>query len=192
MGGTRLLVQRPLYDTVLGALAEAATHVPVGDPRQESTVVGPMAGLRQLENVERYLALGEARVVAGGRRLDIDGGFYYAPTVLADMANDSRVVQEEIFGPVLTVQPFDTEEEAIALANSTVYGLAAGLHTSDVARAHRVAGKLRAGIVWVNSWAVLDAALPFGGVGQSGYGRENGPEGLDAYLQTKSVFVPTD
>jgi len=192
MGGTRLLVHRDLYDTVLGALAEAAKHVPVGDPRQEGTVVGPMAGLNHLENVERYVGLGEGRVVAGGHRLDIDGGYFYAPTVLADLANDSRAVQEEIFGPVLTVQPFETEDEAVAMANSTAYGLAAGLHTNDVARAHRVAAKLRAGIVWVNSWAVLDAALPFGGYGQSGHGRENGPEGLDAYLQTKSVFVPTD
>jgi acyl-CoA reductase-like NAD-dependent aldehyde dehydrogenase len=192
MGGTRLLVHRDLYDTVLGALAEAAKHVPVGDPRQETTIVGPMAGLNHLENVERYVGLGEGRVVAGGHRLDIDGGFFYAPTVLADLANDARVVQEEIFGPVLTVQPFETEDEVVAMANSTSYGLAAGLHTNDVARAHRVAAKLRAGIVWVNSWAVLDAALPFGGYGQSGHGRENGPEGLDAYLQTKSVFVPTD
>jgi acyl-CoA reductase-like NAD-dependent aldehyde dehydrogenase len=192
MGGTRLLVHRTHYDTVLGALAEAATHVPVGDPREETTIVGPMAGLKHLENVERYVGLGEGRVVAGGKRLDIDGGYYYAPTVLADVANDSRVVQEEIFGPVLTVQTFETEEEAVTLANSTPYGLAAALHTNDLARAHRVAAKLRAGIVWVNSYAVLDASLPFGGVGQSGYGRENGPEALDAYLQTKSVFIPTD
>ena len=192
MGGTRLLVHRDLYDTVLGALAEAATHLPVGDPRQESTVVGPMAGPHHLENVERYIALGEGRVVAGGHRLDIDGGYFYAPTVLADVADDARVVQEEIFGPVLTVQRFDTEDEAVAMANGTPYGLAAGLHTNDVARAHRVAAKLRAGIVWVNSWAVLDAALPFGGYGRSGHGRENGPEGLDEYLQTKSVYLPTD
>jgi acyl-CoA reductase-like NAD-dependent aldehyde dehydrogenase len=191
MGGTRLLVHRSLYDTVLGALAEAATHVPVGDPMEEATVVGPMAGPHQLENVERYIALGEARVVAGGHRLDIGGGYYYAPTVLADVANDARVVQEEVFGPVLTVQPFDTEDEAVALANSTVFGLAAGLHTRDVARAHRVAARLRAGIVWVNSWAVLDSALPFGGYGQSGHGREHGPEALDEYLQTKSVYIPT-
>ncbi len=191
MGGTRLLVHRSLYDTVLGALAEAATHVPVGDPLNPQTVVGPMVGLKQLENVERYIALGEGRVVAGGHRLDIGGGFFYAPTVLADLDNDARCVQEEIFGPVLTVQAFDTEDEALALANGTPFGLAAGLHTRDVARAHRVAAKLRAGIVWINSWAVLDSALPFGGYGQSGYGREHGPEALDAYLQTKSVYVPT-
>jgi acyl-CoA reductase-like NAD-dependent aldehyde dehydrogenase len=191
MGGTRLLVHHSLYDTVLGALADAATHVPVGDPADPATVVGPMAGLKQLENVERYLALGEGRVVAGGHRLDLGGGYFFAPTVLADLDNTARCVQEEIFGPVLTVQAFETEEEAITLANSTAYGLAAGLHTRDVARAHRVAAKLRAGIVWINSWAVLDAALPFGGYGQSGYGREHGPEALDAYLQTKSVFLPT-
>ncbi|TDC40308.1 aldehyde dehydrogenase family protein [Micromonospora sp. KC213] len=191
MGGTRLLVHRSVYETVLGALAEAATHVPVGDPLDPATVVGPMAGLKQLENVERYLALGEGRVVVGGHRLDLGGGYFYAPTVLADLDNTARCVQEEIFGPVLTVQPFDTEEEAVTLANSTPYGLAAGLHTRDVARAHRVAAKLRAGIVWINSWAVLDAALPFGGYGQSGYGREHGPEALDAYLQTKSVYLPT-
>ncbi len=191
MGGNRLLVHRSLYDTVLGALAEAATHVPVGDPLNPQTVVGPMAGLKQLENVERYIALGEGRVVAGGHRLDIGGGFFYAPTVLADLDNDARCEQEEIFGPVLTVQAFDTEDEALALANGTPFGLAAGLHTRDVARAHRVAAKLRAGIVWINSWAVLDSALPFGGYGQSGYGREHGPEALDAYLQTKSVYVPT-
>jgi acyl-CoA reductase-like NAD-dependent aldehyde dehydrogenase len=192
MGGTRLLVHRSHYDVVLGALAEAAAHVPVGDPREETTIVGPMAGRRHLENVERYIALGEGRVVAGGRRLDMGGGYFYAPTVLADVTNDARVVQEEIFGPVITVQPFDTEDEAVALANGTRYGLAAAVHTNDVARAHRVAARLRAGIVWVNSYGVLDAALPFGGVGQSGHGRENGPEGLDAYLQTKSVYLPTD
>jgi acyl-CoA reductase-like NAD-dependent aldehyde dehydrogenase len=109
--------------------------------------------------------------------------------VLADVSQDSTFVQDEIFGPVLTVQPFDTEDEAIALANGTQYGLAAGLQTRDIARAHRVADKLRAGIVWVNGWALLDAALPFGGVNQSGYGREGGPEGLDEYLQTKSVII---
>jgi acyl-CoA reductase-like NAD-dependent aldehyde dehydrogenase len=112
--------------------------------------------------------------------------------VVADVPNDARIVQEEVFGPVLTVQPFDTEDEAVDLANGTRYGLAAGLHTRDVARAHRVADRLRSGIVWINSWAVLDSALPFGGYKQSGYGREHGPEALDGYLQIKSVFVPTN
>ena len=116
-------------------------------------------------------------------------GFFVGPTVLDGVAQDSVYVQEEIFGPVLTVQPFDTEEEAIRLANGTPYGLAAGLQTSKVDRAHRVAAELQAGIVWVNGWALLDVAMPFGGYKQSGYGRENGPEGLAEYLQTKSVIV---
>lgn len=191
MAGTRLLIQRPCYDRVLGAVAEAAARVPVGDPLDPQTVIGPLTARRHLENVEQYLALGEGRIVTGGHRIERDGGCYFAPTLVADVPNDARVVQEEVFGPVLTVQPFDTEDEAVALANGTRYGLAAGLHTRDVARAYRVAHRLRSGIIWINSWAVLDPALPFGGYKQSGYGRENGPEALDSYLQTKSVFVPS-
>ena len=109
--------------------------------------------------------------------------------MIADLPNTSRVVQEEIFGPVLTVQPFDTEDEAIALANSTEYGLASGLQTSNVARAHRVAARLQAGIVWVNDWAMLDPAVPFGGVKNSGFGREYGPEALESYSKVKSVVI---
>jgi acyl-CoA reductase-like NAD-dependent aldehyde dehydrogenase len=152
-----------------------------------------MAGERHLANVERFLAMvdgeGTGRVVVGGQRIERDGGFYIAPAVVADVPNDSRLVQDEIFGPVLTVQVFDTEEEAVALANGTPYGLAAGLHTKDVARVHRVAAKLEAGLIWVNTYGILDVSLPFGGYKASGYGREYGPEGLDEYLQTKSVYV---
>jgi acyl-CoA reductase-like NAD-dependent aldehyde dehydrogenase len=121
------------------------------------------------------------RIISGGERLELGGGFYYQPTVIAGLANDSRVVQEEVFGPVLTVQPFDSEDEAVALANSTRYGLAAGVQTTDLARAHRVAAGLQAGIVWVNDWAMLDPAIPFGGVKDSGFGREYGPEALQSY-----------
>jgi len=192
MAGTRLLAHRSCYETMLTGVAEAAARVPVGDPLDPKTMVGPLTGRRHLENVEQYIALDEGRVVTGGRRIDRNGGYFYAPTVIADVSNDARVVQEEVFGPVLTVQPFDTEDEVVAMANGTRYGLAAGLHTRDVARAHRVAARLRSGIVWVNSWAVLDSALPFGGYKQSGYGREHGPEAMDGYLQTKSVFVPLD
>jgi phenylacetaldehyde dehydrogenase len=191
MAGTRLLIHRSCYDEVLAKVAGAAAQVRVGDPRDHQTVIGPLTARRHLENVEQYIALGEGRIVTGGHRIDRDGGCFYAPTLIADVDNDARVVQEEIFGPVLTAQPFDTEDEAVALANGTRYGLAAGLHTRDVARAHRIAARLRSGIVWINSWAVLDSALPFGGYKQSGYGREHGPEALAGYLQTKSVFVPT-
>ncbi|MEX1653041.1 aldehyde dehydrogenase family protein [Streptomyces pseudovenezuelae] len=195
MGGPRLLVARSVHSTLLGILAEAVPGVPVGDPRDPATVVGPMAGEKHLKKVEEYVDLARkegGRIVCGGERLDLDGGFYYRPTVIADLSNDSRVVQEEIFGPVLTVQPFDTEDEAVALANSTPYGLASGVQTTNLARAHRVADRLQAGIVWVNDWAMLDPAVPFGGVKDSGYGREYGPEALDAYTKVKSVVVSLD
>ncbi|MEU7856115.1 aldehyde dehydrogenase family protein [Nonomuraea sp. NPDC049141] len=192
MGGPRLLVHRSLYDTVLEILAGAVAGVPVGDPFDPATVVGPMAAERHLAKVERYVALAReqgGRIVTGGERLELGGGYYYRPTIIAGLDDDSRVVQEEIFGPVLTVQPFGTEDEAVALANGTPYGLAAGLQTTDLARAHRVAARLEAGIVWVNDWAMLDPAIPFGGVKQSGYGREYGPEALESYTKVKSVVI---
>jgi acyl-CoA reductase-like NAD-dependent aldehyde dehydrogenase len=190
MAGSRLLVERPVYEAVVGALRGAVQHVPVGDPLADGTVVGPMAGPRHLAKVRGYLdrARTEPVEVVSGPERD-GGGFFIPPTVVTGPAQDSAFVQEEIFGPVLTVQPFDTEEEAVALANGTPYGLAAGLQTTDVRRAHRVAAALRAGIVWVNGWALLDPAMPFGGTGHSGFGRENGPEALAEYLQTKSVVV---
>ncbi|WP_328875701.1 aldehyde dehydrogenase family protein [Streptomyces sp. NBC_00287] len=192
MGGPRLLAARPVYDTLLGILAEAVPGVPVGDPRRPETVVGPMAGEKHLRKVEEYVDLARKEggsIVCGGERLDLDGGYYYRPTVIADLPNDSRVVQEEVFGPVLTVQPFDSEDEAVALANSTPYGLASGIQTGSLARAHRVAERLQAGIVWINDWAMLDPAVPFGGVKDSGFGREYGPEALAAYTKVKSVVV---
>ncbi|MFE9450934.1 aldehyde dehydrogenase family protein [Streptomyces sp. NPDC006739] len=195
MGGPRLLAARPVYDTLLGILAEAVPGVPVGDPGDPATVVGPMAGEKHLRKVEEYVDLARkegGRVVCGGERLDLNGGYYYRPTVIADLPNDSRVVQEEIFGPVLTVQPFDSEDEAVALANSTPYGLASGVQTGNLARAHRVAARLQAGIVWINDWAMLDPAVPFGGVKDSGFGREYGPEALAAYTKVKSVVVSLD
>jgi acyl-CoA reductase-like NAD-dependent aldehyde dehydrogenase len=191
MAGSRLLVERPVYADVLGALAAACPQVPVGDPFAPATVIGPMAGPKHLAKVRSFIdrATADGTRILGGGDPSTSDGFFVSPTVLADVAQDSPYVQEEIFGPVLTVQPFDTEEEAIRLANGTAYGLAAGLQTRDLARAHRVAASLRAGIVWVNGWSLLDVSMPFGGYKQSGYGRENGPEGLDEYLQTKSVVV---
>jgi len=192
MSGSRLLVERPVYDVVLGALGAACGHIPVGDPFAETTIVGPMTGPRHLQKVQAFLdraAQSGARVLGGGNTPGASGGFWVAPTVLADVEQDSAFVQEEIFGPVLTVQPFDTDEEAIRLANGTSYGLAAGLQTTNVTRAHNVAARLHAGIVWINGWSILDEAMPLGGYKQSGYGREGGPEGLSEYLQTKSVIV---
>ena len=190
MAGPRLLVERPIHDTVLGILEQAVPQVPFGDITAPDTVIGPLAGAAQLEKVtgmvERAVAAG-ARVVTGGEPADLGGGFYYRPTVLADVAPDAEIVVEEVFGPVLTVQPFDTEDEAVALANGTRYGLASGIQTSDLAKAHRVAAQLEAGITWVNGWAMMDPSVPFGGVKASGWGREGGPEGLDSYQRSHSI-----
>lgn len=189
MAGPRLLVERPIYETVLGILGEALPHVPFGDPQNPETVIGPLASATQLRKVasivERAKAAG-ATVVAGGEAAHRDG-FYYQPTVLADLPDDAEAVAEEVFGPVLTVQPFDTEEEAIALANGTAYGLASGIQTSDLAKAHRVAAKLQAGITWINGWAMLDPSVPFGGVKASGWGREGGPEAMESYQRAHSI-----
>ncbi len=122
-----------------------------------------MAAAKHVDKVDDYVQLAKkegGRVVCGGERLDLNGGYYYKPTVIADLPNTSRVVQEEIFGPVLTVQPFDTEGEAIEMANSTPYGLASGIQTTNLARAHRVAARLQAGIVWINDWAMLGPRHP--------------------------------
>lgn len=192
MGGPRLLVAAEIYETVLAILAEAVATIPVGDPFDPTTLMGPMVAERHLRKVDDYVTQARtegARIVAGGSRIDAGGGFFYEPTVIADLDNASTVVQEEIFGPVLTVQSFTDEAEAIALANSTPYGLASGLQTADIGRAHRVAAALQAGIVWVNDWALLDPAIPFGGVKQSGFGREYGPEVLESYTKTKSVVI---
>jgi acyl-CoA reductase-like NAD-dependent aldehyde dehydrogenase len=154
-----------------------------------------MAGERQLAKALAYIELARAeggRVITGGERLDLNGGSYLRPTVIAGLPAESRVIQEEIFGPVLTVQSFVDEDEAVALANGTPYGLAAGLQTENLARAHRVAARLQAGIVWVNDWAMLDPAVPFGGVKQSGFGREYGPEALASYTTTKSIVISLD
>jgi acyl-CoA reductase-like NAD-dependent aldehyde dehydrogenase len=194
MAGPRLLVERPLHDAIVGILSQAVPGVPIGDISDMGTVVGPLISQRQLERVEGFVERARAaggEIAVGGERLHLNGGFYYRPTVITGLPNDSEAVQEEVFGPVLTVQAFDSEEEAIALANSTRYGLAMGIQTTDLNKAQRVAKRLDAGIVWVNQWGALDEAVPFGGVKNSGYGRENGPEGMYAYTRSKSIVIST-
>jgi len=189
MAGPRLLVERPLYDQLLAILQEAVPGVPMGDITDPDTVIGPLASRDQLAKVSQLVTESVAaggRVITGGAAVEGEG-FYYQPTVIADVANDNPAVVNEVFGPVLTVQAFDTEDEAVALANSVPQGLAAGIQTSNLARAHRVSARLEAGIVWVNGWALMDPAVPFGGVKVSGWGRENGPEGLANYYRSKSV-----
>jgi acyl-CoA reductase-like NAD-dependent aldehyde dehydrogenase len=174
---------------VLAILRDAVPQVPFGDVTDPQTVIGPLISQRQLDKVSDMVAQAKAdgaEVVTGGERVDRPG-FYFQPTVLAGLPNTAEAVQEEIFGPVLTVQPFDSEDEAIELANSTRYGLASGVQTGSLAKAHRVAARLDAGITWINGWALLDPSVPFGGVKASGWGREYGPEVLQSYQRTHSI-----
>jgi len=192
MAGPRLLVERPIHDTLVGILAGAVPNVPLGRPSDPSTVIGPVVSERQLARIESYVEQARrdgGQVVVGGERLELDGGYYYKPTIITGLPNEASAVQEEVFGPVLTVQAFDTEEEAIRLANSTRYGLAAGVQTGSIARAIRVTKALKAGVQWVNGWAMLDPSVPFGGYKDSGIGRESGPEALLNYTRTKSVTI---
>ena len=195
VAGSRLLVQRAVYEEVAGRLAERAAGVVPGDPLDPATYFGPLGHEGQYRKVGEYVEVGVAegaRLAAGGTAYHSEQqpkGLYYRPTVFTDADNSMRIAQEEIFGPVLTVIPFDTEEDAVALANGTPYGLASGVHTRDVKRAHRVAKALKAGTCWVNTYTQFDSAMPMGGYKSSGYGRELGPETMESYTQTKSVWI---
>lgn len=195
VNGTRLLVQRSIYEACLGALQQIAGHIPVGDPLNPNTVMGPVISeastQRILGIIEKAQAEG-ARIVTGGQRLDGDfaSGFYLPLTILADVDHSSSLAQHEVFGPVLSVTPFDTEEEAIEMANATDYGLGAYIHTRDLRRAHHVAGQMQAGMVHVNaSGEGMQPFAPFGGMKQSGFGRLGGEQGLLEFMQTRNVWM---
>jgi len=188
--GSRLYVQSGIYDKVVAALVENAKKCAIGKPSDEATSFGPLISANQRDKVLDFIETARtegARVVTGGQKWPQSNGFYVEPTVIEDVTPDMTVVKEEIFGPVITVAKFETEEEALELANNTVYGLAAAVFTNDAKQSMRVSGALEAGTVWVNSYALLHAQAPFGGFKQSGIGRELGTYGLEAYTQVKAV-----
>lgn len=191
---TRVVVPHALHDEVVNALAAVFAGVRVGDPFATTTMMGPLAGARQRERVEGFIAQGVAaggRLAAGGRRpADLDRGFFVEPTVFADVDNSSVIAQEEIFGPVLTVIPYRTEEEAVRIANDSPFGLNASVFTADAEHAYRVARQLHSGTVGHNATR-MDFGIAFGGVKQSGVGREGGREGLLAYTEPKTIILDT-
>jgi betaine-aldehyde dehydrogenase len=189
--GTRILVERPLYDEVVAGLAAAAKGVKVGDPFAADTTMGALINAKQLERVTGYIAKGQAEgaeLVAGGGRPE-GKGFFVEPTVFAGGGNAQTIAQEEIFGPVGLVLPFDAVDEAIALANDTRYGLASYVWTQNLTEAHRLASSIKAGGVWINGGAPPDARVPWGGLKTSGVGRELGYAGIEANTEEKTVTI---
>ncbi|GER23067.1 aldehyde dehydrogenase [Zafaria cholistanensis] len=196
IAGSRVFAHRSVYDELLEKVADRARSIVVGDPMLEATELGPLAFDAQQQKVNSYVELGVsegATVLTGGRRPDVAlPGYFYAPTVLTGVTNDMRVTREEIFGPVAAVMPFDTEEEVLALANDTQYGLAAGVWTQNLSRAHRMARRLDAGTIWVNTYRAMSPMSPRQGFKDSGVGIEHGLESMHEYTRLKSVWINTD
>ena len=197
IAGSRLLVQDSIHNEFLERLVSFAGTAKLGDPRLPTTQVGPITTRLQHKKVLDYIAIGEdegAKLVLGGKPAVVEGsgsGLFIQPSIFSGVNNQMRIAQEEIFGPVLSVIPFHDEEEAVAIANDTLYGLAAGVWTTNIRRAITMSSRLRAGTVWVNTYRAVSYMSPFGGFKNSGFGRENGQHAIDEYLQTKSVWINT-
>jgi aminomuconate-semialdehyde/2-hydroxymuconate-6-semialdehyde dehydrogenase len=194
--GSRIFVERSIYEKFKNDLVAKTKALTVGDPRDEKTKVGAVVSKAHQEKILSYIELAKqegGKILCGGKALkpegELSGGYYIEPTVIEGLSHACRTNQEEIFGPVVTITPFDTEEEALMMANSTVYGLASMLWTENLTRAHRMAANIHAGIVWINCWLLRDLRTPFGGVKASGVGREGGFEALDFFTEPKNVCV---
>ncbi|MDI2098294.1 aldehyde dehydrogenase [Ruicaihuangia caeni] len=196
IAGSRVFAHRAVYDELLERVTARANSIRVGDPLADDTELGPLAFADQLEKVDSYVRLGAeegATVHTGGGRPDVSlPGYFYSPTVLTDVDNSMRVVREEIFGPVAAIMPFEHEDELIGLANDTEYGLAAGVWTQNLARAHRVARRLDAGTIWVNTYRAMSPMSPRQGFKSSGVGIEHGLESMNEYTRLKSIWINTD
>ena len=195
--GSRIFIERSIYDKFKTAFVDRVNQLTVSNPSDPHAKMGAVVSKPHMEKVLSYIELAKEEggtILTGGKRVILDApyneGYYIAPTVIEGLSYDCRTNQEEIFGPVVTLTPFDTEEEVLMMANSTQYGLSATIWTSDLKRAHRTADKVQAGIVWINSWLVRDLRTPFGGVKASGVGREGGWEALRFFTEAKNVFIP--
>jgi acyl-CoA reductase-like NAD-dependent aldehyde dehydrogenase len=197
MAGSRLVVHRSVHDEVVRRVVELAGTARMGNPREETTQVGPIATRPQLAKVLDYIDIAQregAHVALGGGRADrpeCEDGWFVEPTIFTGVENSMRIAQEEVFGPVLAVIPFEDEDDAVRIANDSRFGLGAGVWTGDIARAFRMSERIQSGTVWVNSYRAVSFMAPFGGVKDSGLGRENGAEAIEAYLESKTVWINT-
>ncbi len=196
LSGSRIFVERPMYENFCGDFAEKVRSLKVGDPLEPSTNVGAVVSKPHMEKILSYIGLAKEEggtILAGGRQVTPDGrcsgGYFVEPTIIENLSNDCRTNREEIFGPVVSIMPFDTEEESLRMANSVRYGLSATGWTENLSRAHRVAERLECGIVWVNTWLLRDLRTPFGGVKDSGMGREGGFEALKFFTEEKNICI---
>lgn len=194
--GSRIFIERPLYEKFRNDFVERVKKLKVGNPSDEKTKIGAVVSESHMEKILSYVELAKqegGKILCGGKRIIVEGefenGYYIEPTIIEGLPYDCRTNQEEIFGPVVTITPYDTEEEVLAYANSVIYGLSSTLWTENLTRAHRMAEKIHAGIVWINCWLLRDLRTPFGGVKASGVGREGGFEAFDFFTEPKNVCI---